>query len=271
MKIFDFNIHLPYVKNEDVNVVIKQDMTLNTSGIAKGFEIHKKEISKCEGANFLLFNTELFKDDVSPFFKTVQKVIKKAKYTALIDFRSQDVLAYIENIKLAGVNAIMFNSYLQQIKNEDFAKVIQVSHYAASKGLIICIDGSFGTSKMYTYDNIQLACALADHITNTPIIIVHSGGYRLIESMLLAADKQNVWLDTSFSLPYYLNSSIEKDFAYVMRKMNMKRIVYGSDHPYISFNEALSIHMEFFRRYQFTDNEIEQVMWKNSNLLFNEE
>ncbi|MBC7451626.1 MAG: amidohydrolase family protein [Cytophagales bacterium] len=270
MKTFDFNIHLPYLKHEDVNEVIHQDMTLDLAGIARGFDIHKREISKCDGANFLLFNTDLFKEDVSPFFKSVQTIIKQVKYTALINFRNKDVTAYIDNIHRAGVHAIMFNSYLQQITNEDFTTVIKVCQYAASKGIIICVDGSYGTSKMYNYNNIQLVCAVADHVTNTPIVIVHSGGYRLIEAMLLAADKQNVWLDTSFSLPYYINSSIEGDFAYVMRKMDMNRVVYGSDHPYINLMDAVSIHMDFFQKHQFTDSEIEKVMWQNAQQLFNE-
>lgn len=268
MKIFDFNIHLPYIKHQDVNVIIEQDMTLDINGIEKGFMVHKSDIGKCDGANFLLFNTALFKEDVSPFFKSVQTVIKQVKYTALINFRDKDVIQYIDNIHAAGVHAIMFNSYLQKIGEKDFSAVINICKYASSKRLIICIDGSYGTSKMYTYDNMKLACAVADEITNTPIVIVHSGGYRLIEAMLLAADKRNVWLDTSFSLPYYINSSIEVDFGYVMRKMNLERILYGSDHPYINFDEAFAIHINFFNRYKFSDSEIEKVMWYNAQQLF---
>jgi hypothetical protein len=270
MKIFDFNIHLPFIKHDDVNVEINQDMALDTEGLIKGFEAHKENISKCEGVNFLLFNTELFIEDVTPFFKILNTLEKPIKYTALINFRDKDVMSYIDIIKIAGVHCIMFNSYLQEITKEDFSLVLKVCKYAASKGLIICIDGSYGTSKMYTYDNIQLVCAVADEVNNTPIVIVHSGGYRLIEAMLIAADKQNVWLDTSFSLPYYINSSLETDFAFVLRSMKMNRIVYGSDHPYINLNDALTIHMKFFRKHRFEDKEIEKIMYQNSLQLFSE-
>lgn len=270
MYIFDFNIHLPYIKHEDVNIVIEQDMTLDVKGLIKGFDIHKKDIKSCNGANILLFNTKLFQTDISDLFKAIDQSVDKVKYTALVDFRDVDINLYIDNLVKSGVHTIMFNSYLQKIADSDFQKVIEVCKYASSKKLIICIDGSYGTSKMYTYDNLKLACTVADYIEKTPIVIVHSGGYRVMEAMLLAADKQNVWLDTSFSLPYYKNSSIELDFAYVIKKMNCERVVFGSDHPYINFDEAIEQHFKFFEKHKFNTSEIENIMGLNALKLFNE-
>lgn len=269
MEIFDFNIHLPSIQHEDVNVVIQQDLNLNIAGIQDGFRLHQPIIQKCSGVNFLLFNTKLFSEDVSPFFTTVETAIKEVKYTALIDFRSKDVFKYIDNIKQCGVHAIMFNSYLQQIAESDFEEVVNVCKYAAEKQLIICIDGSYGTSKMYEYDNMKLICLVADFVKSVPIVIVHSGGYRLIEAMLLAADKKNVWLDTSFSLPYYMGSSIETDFAFVIKKMDFRRIVFGSDHPYIHFDDAVKQHINFFSKFNLTSAQIENVMALNAKELFN--
>jgi predicted TIM-barrel fold metal-dependent hydrolase len=270
MKIFDFNIHLPYIKNEDVNVVIVQDMSLGADGIQLGFDTHKHILKDCVGANFLLFNTKLFDTEVSAFFQKVNSSLEIKKYTALIDFRRRDINNYIDNLVKCGVNAVMVNSYLQQIEDHDFNIVLKAFKYAESKGLIICIDGSYGTSKMYNYDNMKLACFIADNITQVPIVIVHAGGYRLIEAMALALDKKNVWLDTSFSLPYYENSSIETDFAYVLKKMNSERIVFGTDHPYIEFSEGLQKHINFFNKYQFNESEVEKILYSNGIKLFNE-
>jgi len=270
MKIFDFNIHLPFINHPDVNVIIEQDLNLNVEGIQQGFNFHKNEIASCEGGNFLLFNTRLFNESVLPFFQSVNGYLKHIKYTALVDFRYDQVYDYINHLHAAGVHAIMFNSYLQQIGENDFKQVLQVCEYASSKGLIICIDGSYGTSKMYTYDNMRLACFIADYIFGTPIVIVHAGGYRVIEAMLLAADKRNVWLDTSFSLPYYQHSSIEQDFAYVVKKMDCRRVVFGSDHPYLPFKEALSSHLTFFDKYKFTNDQIGKIMYTNASELFSE-
>lgn len=269
MKIFDFNIHLPYIKHEDVNVVIEQDMNLDVSGIQAGFEFHKDQLKTCDGGNILLFNTRLFDEDVSPFFKKVSSSINIVTYTALIDFRRKDITEYIDNLCRSGVNAVMVNSYLQQIAENDFSLVLNAFKYSSHKGLIICIDGSYGTSKMYTYDNLKLACYIADHISKSPIVIVHAGGYRVIEAMLLAADKKNVWLDTSFSLPYYENSSIENDFAYVIKQLNCERIVFGTDHPYINFKHGLEMHQRFLTKYSFTQADTERILFANALQLFN--
>lgn len=269
MKIFDFNIHLPYIKHEDVNIVIAQDMSLGADGIQMGYDTHKHILKNCVGANFLLFNTKLFDTDVSAFFQHVSSSLEVKKYTALIDFRRSDIIDYIDNLVKSGVNAVMVNSYLQQIEEHDFITVLKAFQYAESKGLIICIDGSYGTSKMYKYDNLKLACFVADFISKAPIVIVHAGGYRIIEAMLLAADKKNVWLDTSFSLPYYENASIEIDFSYVLKKMNCERIVFGTDHPYIEFNDALQTHFNFFNKFRFNELEIEKILYSNALKLFN--
>jgi predicted TIM-barrel fold metal-dependent hydrolase len=269
MKIFDFNIHLPYINDENVNVVIENDMSLTAESLQKGFDRHKHILKDCSGANFLLFNTKLFDNDVSFFFSRVESQVEIIKYTALIDFRREDIQNYIDNLVISGVSAVMINSYLQQIKDSDFGLVLDAFEYAAKKNLILCIDGSYGTSKMYEFDNLKLACFISDNITSVPIVIIHAGGYRLIEAMLLADDKKNVWLDTSFSLPYYEDSSLEIDFAYVLKKMNCDKIVFGSDHPYITFERALNIHLNFFSKYNFRNEDIEKLLYKNAIKLFN--
>ncbi|WP_291726765.1 amidohydrolase family protein [Bernardetia sp.] len=268
MQIFDFNIHLPFIEHEDVNVVIDQDLNLNVEGISKGLQKHQETINKAVGANFLLFNTNLFDEDVTPFFQKANQLFDKTSFTALVDFRRFDAFEYIEKVVKAGAKAIMFNSYLQKISEADFVEVGKICQFAQEKGLIICIDGSYGTSKMYAYDNLKLACFVADLVEKTPIVIVHSGGYRIIESMLLAADKKNVWLDTSFSLPYYIGSSLEQDFAFVYKKM-INRVVFGTDHPYHNFDEAIKVHKDFFEKHNFTSEQQEQIFYQNALQLFN--
>lgn len=268
MLFFDFNIHLPFLKSDNVNDVIHQDLNLNCNELIKGFETHLDKINKCTGANFLLFNTKLFNEDVSDFFNLSKSKFEKSHYTALVDFRDENVNNYIDNLKASGVNAIMFNSYLQQISENEFPLVIKACQYASKKNLIVCIDGSYGTSKMYAYDNMKLVCLVADEITDTPIVIVHSGGYRVMEAMLLAADKKNVWLDTSFSLPYYINSSIEQDFAFVLKQLNCDRIVFGSDHPYMEVEQTLAQHLTFFKKHNFTEEQQQKIFFQNAFILF---
>ena len=269
MKIFDFNIHLPFVQDEDVNKVIHNDMNLNAEGIVKGFKVHQPKFEALEGANFLLFNLDLFSESIEEFNTISSKNLSYTSITALVDFRRYDLLEYLERVKAQGVRAIMVNSYLQQISESDFLNVAKVFKFAEENDLIICIDGSYGTSKMYSYDNLKLACFAADITSKVPILIIHSGGLRVKEAMLLAFDKPNVYLDTSFSLPFYLTSSLEQDYAFAYKKIGANRVVYGSDIPYLNSETAITAHLDFFKKYRFSDKEMEDIMFNSAiNLLF---
>ena len=86
---------------------------------------------------------------------------------------------------------------------------------------------------MIEYNNLNLMCVIVEKIKKIPIVIIHSGGLRVNKVMLLALENNNIFLDSSFSLPFYLGSSIEKDFAFAFKKIGTSRIFYGSDNPYM--------------------------------------
>jgi predicted TIM-barrel fold metal-dependent hydrolase len=120
---------------------------------------------------------------------------------------------------------------------------------------------------MYKYDNLKLVCAVADQVNNTPILVLHSGGNRVLEAMLIAAEKQNVFLETSFSLSYYKGSSVENDIAFAYKKIGVERVLYGSDFPYVSIQESINVHHQFLEKHSFSTNDIEKIMFKNAQSL----
>ena len=270
MKVFDFNIHLPWIQSCDVNDVIEQDKILTPEQLCQGFKIHYDSFKYLNGANFMLFNQNLLKNNLESFANLCCQSMENYLFTNLVNFHRVDVLDYLELCLIQGVKSIMFNSYLQHITELDFEKVLKVCQFAESNKMIICIDGSYGTTKMYLYDNMKLACFIADFIDSVPIIIIHSGGYRIIEAMLLALDKSNIYLDTSFSLPYYIGSSLEQDFAFAYRKVGTHRILFGSDHPYLIYNDAISQHIDFFERYGFNTSQIEDIFYNNAVRIIHE-
>ncbi|WP_276373589.1 amidohydrolase family protein [Chryseolinea sp. H1M3-3] len=271
MKIFDFNVHLPQKIAIDVNEVIDDDLNLTGQGLIKGLNLHYDGIKEVSGVNILLFNQKLFYGDseLSLFVKNVKQKFDSFLLTALIDFRDPLVDGYLEETKLHGVSTYMFNSYLQQIEERDFPKILEICKYAEQNKKIICIDGSYGTSKMYTYDNMKLACYVADNITKVPIVIIHSGGYRIMEAMLLAMDKKNVMLDSSFSLNYYLGSSLEQDYTFAYKRLGSQRILFGSDIPYVNFRNAFEQQLDFFNRSKFSLEDIDNIFYKNAQKLVN--
>ncbi len=267
MKVFDFNVHLPILSGNDVEAVIDNDRHLDEENLIRGFQHHLPVLKNLTGINFLLFNTNLFAQSIQKFREITESHFNHISFTALIDFRRNDLQDYLRRVKEEQVRAVMVNSYLQQITSEDYKKVRELCTFARKHKLIICIDGSYGTSGMYRYDNLKLACHIADNIPDTPIVIIHAGGLRVKEAMLLALDKPNVFLDTSFSLPYYIGSSIEQDFAFACKKMDSDRIFFGSDTPYENSGDALNIHLDFFKKYRFSDSAIERILFTNAQKL----
>jgi len=51
--------------------------------------------------------------------------------------------------------------------------------------------------------------------------------------------------------------------------MNSERIVFGTDHPYIEFNEGLQKHINFLNKYHFCESEVEKILYSNAIKLFN--
>ena len=113
------------------------------------------------------------------------------------------------------------------------------------------MDASYGSLKMYDCDNLKLVAKIASEVVNTPIVILHSGGSRIFDAMLLVESAPNIFLETSFSLPYYIGSNIESDMAFAYKKIGPDKIIYASDYPYIQHDISLCTALEFFDRHNF--------------------
>lgn len=267
MKIFDFNIHLPSNLNyKDVDDMIIDESEITIDKLINSYE---KNIERCkdspEAANFMIFNTDLFLDkDVNLFINIVKRDLRNSYITTLINFRNKKVIDYIDKSVEQGIDGIKFHSYVQRIEESDFLDILKICRYAEEKRLFICIDTSYGTSRMFVYDNLRLAAFISESIKRAPIILLHSGGARVIQAMLLAEDKKNIYLETSLSIPYLLGSSLENDFAFAYKKIGSERVLYASDFPFITFKESIDIVYKFLEKYKFNQAEIENIVFNNA-------
>lgn len=266
MRIFDFNIHLPRNTARTGNGGDTDERHLKAADLTQSLRSHLPALNQVAAANFMLFNTTLF--DRAAEFETfsafAEQHFSPAVFTALVDFRKPNVAAYLERARAAGVQGIKFHSYIQRIAPADFPHVLETCRVAEAEGFFICIDTSYGTSNMYTHDNLRLACSVADHITEAPIILLHSGGARVLEAMLLADEKKNVYLETSFSIAYYQRASIYGDFAFAYKKIGTNRVLYASDHPYIDAQESADLTVRYLEAHDFAADQIEAIMHHNA-------
>jgi len=88
-----------------------------------------------------------------------------------------------------------------------------------------------------------------------------------LEAYLLADACPNVYLETSFTLPYYLGSSVEQDLAFAYKKID-ERVIYGSDFPYVGLDKSENIFEEFVQKWGFTDSQIDGFLNNNIKKVF---
>ena len=263
MKIFDFNIHLPSCLKDNPHL-LSDETCLDPEELAANYEIHLSSLkSNVNAANFMLLNPELFFDhDLCAFMNRVTNDFPGSTFTSLFNFRRKDVVDALDSAADQGVRGLKFHSYFQKITDEDFSAALALARRAQAHGMFVCVDTSFGTSGMYRYDNMKLACLLADELT-CPIILLHSGGLRVLEAMLLAEEKPHVFLETSFSIDYYKGSTIDQDLGFAYRKIGAGRILFGSDFPYMNMTSSLDSCLDLMKRIGFSTASIESIMYRN--------
>lgn len=270
MRIFDFNIHLPCsISKNSVDQSILEETSMSFSELEFCLNKQFKDSNlKIESGNFMLFNPTLFSaKSEETFFSTAKKLLDKPLFTTLIDFRDEKAMEHIEIAYEQGVRGLKFHSYVQKIDDKHFNTIVLLSKKAEDLGMFIAVDASYGSLDMYRCNNLQLVSEIARVIHKTPIIILHSGGARVLEAMLLADAKKNIYLENSFSINYYKGSSIEDDFAFAYKKLGAHKIFYGSDHPYIGIDENIDFTLKYLQRHNFSSSNIDQIMFQNADKL----
>ncbi len=270
MKLFDFNIHFPDRTLSDPDEMIRSEMSADATTLADRISRELRNPDPAlVGCNAMLLNPALLHDSVgiSLIRETLAESVEQATLSVLLDFKASDLKKTLTEAKLAGLSGVKFHSYIQQIEESDFDAATAAAVIAAELGLFICIDTSYGSLDMYRLDNLKLAARIIREVKSVPVILLHHGGARLFEAMLLALAQENVWLETSFSLSYYLGSSLERDLSFVMRKLNFEQILYGSDAPYVSSQQSLVDFQLFAENWNLNPQELSHLQYDNANRL----
>ena len=242
MKIFDFNIHLPdYFQRSDIDSAVASEKTSLVSDLI----LRIKNLPDTKGGNIMVFN-ENFKEH-----KKLREVLS-SKFENFSITQLVDINRCTYNYK--DIDCIKFHSYHQNITIKDYSRVLKLCKQASSEGKIICLDASYGGSKMHKNIPMELACEIASEIKDTPIVLLHSGGLKCMEALLLADAQENIMLDTSFTLEYYWGSPLIQDLEFIYKKIGSKKILFGSDSPYCCLENQIK-YMQILCDKIFPDKE----------------
>lgn len=149
--------------------------------------------------------------------------------------------------------AFVVHPYLQEIDANGLLKIKQFLQSGALNERPVFVCTAIGSQRIYDIEPLKVAQKIASWI-DSPVILAHCGGAKIIDALLLADAYPHIYLETSFSLAYWQGSSVEQDIAFAMKKLGAKRWLYGSDAPYCSEAAALQAHQLFFEKFGFDDN-----------------
>lgn len=263
MELNDFNIHLYSKAKGSLVDQIKSDTELTAIELLENFYANLSHFKSehIESANFHLFNQQVLWDPaIRDFMGIVQNEMPGSAFTLLCDFRQQNRFDYVKQAKDVGFSFLKFHCYVQMIQEQDYSDILEMCLYAQELRMGICVDSSFGTLGLYKFDNLKLAAEIIAAVKNVPIILLHSGGSRVLEAMLIADLEPNVYLETSLSLHFYEGSSIMRDFAFAYKKIGYDRVLFASDYPYQSINEAKLTFSNFCEAHDITESAKNEII-----------
>lgn len=188
-------------------------------------------------------------------------------FTFMPDIRRADAVQRIEQVASAGFKGITFHSYLQEIAPSDYPRVVELAKRAEVLGMFTGLCTAYGSKRMFDYHSLPLVAEVAKHV-NSPILLYHNSGARVLEAMLMCEMWPNLYLETSFSLSYWLGSSVETDLAFAMKKIGARRVMFGSDAPFLTARVALRDHAVFFEKHGFTAEEQSLVLGDAARAVF---
>jgi predicted TIM-barrel fold metal-dependent hydrolase len=247
--IVDFNIHLP----PDGDFTSETDFSrfdALASWEALKPRIADAGIGQC---NVMLLDPGLMASPSAPIVGRIAADGHSA--TVGIDPRFPNALELIDAAAKAGARGIKFHPYFMGLEDKDFDKAVAAARRAETHGMWVCVCCSYGTKNVYRISGIRLLLALIQAEIRTPIVALHAGGRHVLDVMLACYDAPNVMLEISFSIPYWLGSSVEQDFLFAMRKLGVERFMYASDHPHQPLEQNLATVWEWLTSNGFSETE----------------
>ncbi len=188
--------------------------------------------------------------------KFPDKLIGFASLNPLEGERAAKILE--SDIKKYNLKGLKLHPRLQNFELTD-PSILPVFKKCADLAIPAIIDAFPGTTKKDGASvPIQIG-KIADSVPDAKIIIAHAGGYKVLDSLFVAKNHRNIFLDLSFSLNYFQSSSIEQDIGFVIKKLGADRCIYGSDHPEMSLDTTYEQSVNLLKKFNLDDDEMTSV------------
>jgi predicted TIM-barrel fold metal-dependent hydrolase len=165
------------------------------------------------------------------------------------------------------IQAFKIHSRRQKLKADDYSPILEKGIEWEVR-LPIIVDAFYFGQDLEFQPSLPFIIQLARALPETPIVVAHAGGYRLLEYFFHLRELENIWLDLSFSLQYLADSSLRTDLKKVIKFWDRKRVMYGSDFPWSSAKMQADVLSNILDGLAFSDSEKHLLFYKNAADLY---
>jgi predicted TIM-barrel fold metal-dependent hydrolase len=177
-----------------------------------------------------------------------------------------DALAEIDRVAAAGARGLKLHPNTQQFDVAD-PGVAAVVAKASELELPVLFDAY----SPFDADQPGKFVMLAMGAPKAKLILAHAHGPRfpdlLVYEILARYDwwRRNVWIDLSATGPLLADSPFAAQFEWVLRKVGVDRLLYGSDYPLCEPTSAVAA----ISRLRFSPSELRRIFYANAAALYN--
>lgn len=150
--------------------------------------------------------------------------------------------------------------YEQKIMSKDYQAVLELAKKIEEKNMVLTVCCSYGSRYVYNTNGVELVSYLLNHGVKSPIIMAHGGMVKIFDAMSLMLEFSNLYMDISFTIPYWWGSSIIGDYAFAFEKLSYDRIFYGSDAPYVGMKKSHEYFKMFCEKYEVSEEDITKIL-----------
>jgi predicted TIM-barrel fold metal-dependent hydrolase len=246
MKIFDSHLHLDF-KEKNLEVSLKK--------------LHSN-MKKLNISNAFLIHMDNYAWDEYDFIKYIDRYYKDIFYKyILLKPNNEDIRKL--NIIHKKIDGIKLHPRLGEysLKNKQLYNLLKKVDQC---NLNVIIDAFPDGNSLISGFNVKDYADLAIQFPNINFIWAHMGGVKIFEFLLVAKRLNNVFLDFSYSLLYFKESSIEEDIVFAFNSLKYEKIMFGSDFPDRSLDKTLKEIKKIFKKHKLKQKNINKLMYHNA-------
>ena len=221
MKCVDAHLHFNLAKKNPAEDIVQE---LKGSDCSAGVLI----LNTVDDKNFFLEHSrELFDSGIGWHIGVLVGLSSCQADVRLWEFLRSDKIPY----------SIKLHPRLSRLALDDIPCVLSRIPTMATGFQNIIIDGFYYGAHLENRISLELAIAASRMFPTRNIVYSHSGGIRVLETLLHMRELSNVVYDFSLSCNYLCKTSVRQDFVQMLR-FNKSRVMFGSDYPDFAVKNA---------------------------------